>query len=39
MAVDLTVNVATLGINWPVVAQLAYALVACLAWLIMSKAP
>jgi hypothetical protein len=38
MAVDLTVNVATLGMTWPVVAQLAYALVACLAWLIVSKA-
>jgi hypothetical protein len=38
MAVDLTVNVATLGINGPVVAQLAYALLACLAWPIVSKA-
>jgi hypothetical protein len=39
MAVDLTVNVTTLGINWPVVAQLAYALVACLAWFMVSKTP
>jgi len=38
MAADLTVNVAYLGMTWPVVAQVGYALVGCLAWPLVSKA-